>query len=154
MHDLRFGVPVWSTDLWLLREIFCNFESPLNCGLPHLGWYFCLCFWWDCVSASSTFLNAILLFFVVEAPFTSVLVFFRGSYSIYSCRFIVPIGGDEGKIFLCCHLEPLLSLFCFIFYDSPWAFVFSPHHGLRIKLVGKFLSFFVSWTHFQQSGEA
>ena len=35
----------------------------------------------------------------------SFWVFFRGNFSICSCRFGVFMGGGEFRIFLCCHLE-------------------------------------------------
>lgn len=59
------------------------------------------------VSASS-YLDAILLFFLVEAiiiPFSGV--FQKKEYSIYNCRFVVCVEEGEFRILLCHQLEPL-----------------------------------------------
>ena len=77
--------------------ILPNYGSPvLGCGFVLIRLYLCL-------------LLILMLFFY---PFfggdcSSVFHNFRRNYSISSCRFVVPMGRVEFRIFLLHHLEPL-----------------------------------------------
>lgn len=70
----------WNSDPSHFREEFCIFEISPSCGLLHLGWSFCLFFWWDCVSASANCLSAVFLSFVVEALLVQFSGLFWGKY--------------------------------------------------------------------------
>lgn len=72
-------------------------------GSPCWGWGF----WQACISASPTHLMWPFYPVLWGSCSASSRVLFRGSCSIYSCKFLVSVGGDEVRIFLHHHLELL-----------------------------------------------
>ena len=50
---------------------------------------------------------------LLKSYLASFQAFFRGNYSMCSGKFGVSMGGGEFRLFLCCHLEPLLLLIYF-----------------------------------------
>lgn len=86
---------------WYGRKLLAPQGKASYFGEPSQLWitvcrgYFCLFHSYQCGS----------LCLVAETLLSSVQDFFRGNYSIYSCRFVVSMGRGKFRIFLCCHLE-------------------------------------------------
>lgn len=97
------GSLMWGTNPALFREKCSVHEIPPACGLLCQGWGFGK----DDAFTSPTCLNAAALFFVVLGFSVHFQVLPRESCSIFSCRFVVYMGGSEFRIFLHCLLVPL-----------------------------------------------
>lgn len=85
------GSLMWGTNPSLFREKCSVHEIPPTCGLLCQGW----CFGKDDAFASPTCLNAAPLFFVVAGFSVHFQVLPRESCSIFSCGFVVYMGGSE-----------------------------------------------------------
>ena len=92
VKDLGVGMPDVEHRLLASPEIVLYFgdASWLWITASEVGFFFKQA----CVSDSPIHVNVSFLFFVVEH------LVFRGNYSIYSCEFVVSVGGCEFRIFL------------------------------------------------------
>ena len=69
--------------------------------------------------------------FVVKALLIQFSFPSWGDYSIYSCRFVVSVGGGKLRILLPCHLEPSFEEFSFFFWPvqpTSWNLRMSTSH--------------------------
>lgn len=99
-----------------LREKFHIFEIPHKCGLMYLGLIVvvicaCMCVCYFCAhvdgcvcvyeTISLPLLPILMLFFYLLLWRLCFLIFFRGNYFIYICKFVVLMEESEFRIFLC-----------------------------------------------------